>query len=225
MSLNGDGHPLPLNAENIAVLGLSDGQSLLSSSMTNTETSLSADALFSPQASDDKHPLSSATTSLSRSAKSGNEGKDEVEAAISAIRLQRSLEWEARQNRHWNKMQKRKMILLELVETEVAYAEDLKRLVDIYLPHLAAMPGVSERTVDMVVRNAPHLLELHSGLAKRMVEILKEEGLTYEHQPEPLVAGKIERAARRLSALFLEEVHDIIPERAQLIPDICFRRV
>ncbi|EIW73040.1 hypothetical protein M231_04313 [Tremella mesenterica] len=183
----------------------SDAQSLLSSSMTTTEAS---DALFSPPGSSDRHPLSSATTSLSRSAKSGDEGVEgqdkEKVTDVSVIRLQRSLEWEARQHRHHRRVENRKMVLLELVETEVTYAEDLKTLVQIYLPQLAALPTVSERTTAMVARNASALLDIHQVLAMRMVEVIKEEGLNFDQQAETSTTEKVERAARRVAALFVE---------------------
>ncbi len=123
-----------------------DHQSVLSGSATATETTASVGA-FSPSNTD--HPLSSATTSLSRSAKSGKEGDDGKESQLSAVRLQRSLEWEAKQDKQRRRIEKRKMIILELVETEVSYVEDLKILVHVYLPQLAAL-GLPENTVGLV---------------------------------------------------------------------------
>ncbi|KAK4686033.1 hypothetical protein P7C73_g4096, partial [Tremellales sp. Uapishka_1] len=158
---------------------------------------------FSPSAS--QHPLSSATTSLSRSAKSGKEGTDENDAVLSAVRLQRSLEWEARQETQRKRLEKRKMILLELVETEVRYTEELKILVQIYLPQLTALPTVSKKTASLIGRNTTELLFFHTQFSMRMVDVLKEEGLTYEPQPEPFMAGKFDRVSRRLAALFVED--------------------
>lgn len=176
-----------------------DAQSLLSSSITNTDTSA-----FSPSTSSQEHPLSSATTSLSRSAKSGQEGSDEKHAALSAIRLQRSLEWEAKQTRRRRRLERRKMAVLELVETEVAYTEDLRTLVQIYLPQLAAMPSISDRTVALVSRNAAELLEFHAQLATQMVDVLKVEQITFAVQHG--VDSQIERASRKLAALLVDNV-------------------
>ena len=182
-----------------------DVRSILSSSLTGTDTSHSA-TTYSPSPSSKEHPLSSATTSLSRSAKSGKEGSDEKDAALSAVRLQRSLEWEARQTNHRRSLEKRRMILLELVETEISYVEDLKTLVQVYLPQMYALPSVSERTADMVARNSTDLLLFHAQLVTKMVDVLKEEGLRLEPQPELFLSGKLERIARRVAALFVEEV-------------------
>jgi hypothetical protein len=96
------------------------------------------------------------------------------------------------------------MVLLELVETEVAYAEALRGLVHVYLPQLAALPSVSERTASLIARNASELLEFHANLATRMVEILKAERIAYDILHDPDVP--VERAARRIAALFIEHV-------------------
>lgn len=183
------------------------GTSVLSTSVTTTEGSGSVE-LFSPSTSA-PHPLSSATTSLSRSAKSSKEGDDVTaakDAALTALKLQRSLEWEAKQTRHRRKLEKRRMILLELVETEVAYAEDLKALVEVYLPQLHALPSVPERYAVAVGRNAAELLTIHSELSLRMVEVLKEEGLGYEMVPEEDMVTKVERVSRRLAAALVDQV-------------------
>lgn len=184
-----------------------DVRSILSASLTGTDTSASAEfSTTSP--SSKEHPLSSATTSLSRSAKSSKEGgSDEKDAALTAIRLQRSLEWEAKQTRHRRQLEKRRMILLELVETEVAYTEDLKTLVQVYLPQLCALPSVSERTADLVARNSRDLLDIHLRFSRKMVDVLKEEHLGYEPQhPEPMMCKQLERVSRRLAEIFVDEV-------------------
>jgi hypothetical protein len=182
-------------------------RSNISSSLLSSIT-CSDPSLFSPTTSSQEHPLSSATTSLSRSAKSAKEGTDEHDAALTAVKLQRSLEWEAKQNKRRGRLDKRKMVLLELVETEVAYAEGLRALVQVYLPQLAALPSVSERTAAMIARNAPELLDFHSNLATRMVQVLKVEGIAYDIIHDPDVP--VERAARKISSLFIEHV-SILP--------------
>lgn len=185
---------------------LTDVRSVPSSSVTCTENSL-----FSPSTSSQEHPLSSASTSLSRSAKSAKEGTDERDAALTAVKLQRSLEWEAKQTKRRRRLDKRTMVVLELVETEVAYAEGLRALVQVYLPQLAALPSVSERTATLIARNAVDLLDFHANFATKMVQVLKEEKIGYEILHDPDVP--IERAARRLSALFVEHVR---PTRCHL---------
>jgi len=177
--------------------------SLVSSSITCSDPSI-----LSPTTSSQEHPLSSATTSLSRSAKSAKEGVDEHDTALSAVKLQRSLEWEAKQNKRRRRLDKRKMVMLELVETEVAYAEGLRALVQVYLPQLAALPAVSERTASMIARNASELLEFHANLATRMVEILKIEGIGYDIIHDPDVP--VEKASRKIASLFIEHVSHIL---------------
>ncbi len=139
-----------------------------------------------------------------------------MDRELSAVRLQRSLEWEARQIRQRRRLEKRRMILLELVETEVAYAQDLKTLVQVYLPQLYALPSVSERTADFIARNSAALLQFHVQLAGKMVDVLKKEGLGYESQPELFMAGKLERISRRLASLFVDQVSDGPLDRADV---------
>jgi hypothetical protein len=181
-----------------------DTTSTLSSSLISSSITCSDPSLFSPTTSSQEHPLSSATTSLSRSAKSAKEGVEEHDAALSAVKLQRSLEWEAKQGKRRRRLDKRKMVLLELVETEVAYAEGLRALVQVYLPQLAALPAVSERTASMIARNSSELLDFHANLATRMVEVLKTEGIGYDIIHDPDVS--VERASRKIAALFIEHV-------------------
>lgn len=181
-----------------------DARSTISSSLLSSSVTCSDPSIFSPTTSSQEHPLSSATTSLSRSAKSAKEGTDEHDSALTAVKLQRSLEWEAKQNKRRRRLDKRKMVLLELVETEVAYAEGLRALVQVYLPQLAALPSVSERTASMIARNASELLDFHSNLATRMVQVLKVEGIGYDIIHDPDVP--VERAVRKISSLFIEHV-------------------
>lgn len=192
-----------------------DVRSVLSSSITCTDTSI-----FSPSSSSQEHPLSSATTSLSRSAKSAKEGSDERDAALVAVKLQRSLEWEAKQTKRRRRLDKRTMVVLELVETEVAYAEGLRALVQVYLPQLAALPSVSERTASLIARNAVDLLDFHANFATTMVDVLKEEKIGYDILHEPDVP--IERVARRLAGLFVEHV-SLSTSTQKSRPCLCLR--
>ncbi|WWC57545.1 uncharacterized protein I303_100077 [Kwoniella dejecticola CBS 10117] len=191
-------------------------QSALSASLTNTDTSTATTsnsaAAFSPSNSSQEHPLSSATTSLSRSAKSGKEGVEidgeGKEMTLSAVRLQRSLEWEARQAKLKRRLEKRIMIILELAETEVAYTEDLRTLCHVYLPQLAALPSVTERSAKMIARNTEELLVFHATFVDKIVDILKGEGLNYDSAKEVECgdAGKIDRISKSLATLFVDDI-------------------
>lgn len=206
-----------------------DMGSVLSSSLTGTDTSASAE-FFSTSPSCREHPLSSATTSLSRSAKSKEasiqdhssemHGVADQETRMNAIRLQRSLEWEARQIRHRRKLEKRKLIILELVETEVGYVDDLTTLVHVYLPQLYALSNVSSHTAEHIARNAGELLEVHSKLVTSMVDVLKYEDVGYAPDLADDVAGTLERVSRKLALLFVENVSDSVAipiEHADLV--------
>ena len=105
------------------------------------------------------------------------------------------------------------MILLELVETEVGYVDGLKTLVQVYLPQLYALPLVSERTADLIARNAKELLKVHVRLVGKMVDVLKEEKLGYEFGPEPVVSSQLEKVSRRLAGIFVEEVSNSLIDR------------
>jgi hypothetical protein len=135
-------------------------------------------------------------------------GVADQETRMNAIRLQRSLEWEARQIRHRRKLEKRKLIILELVETEVGYVDDLTTLVHVYLPQLYALPNVSSHTAEHIARNAGELLEVHSKLVTSMVDVLKYEDVGYAPDLADDVAGKLERVSRKLALLFVENVSD-----------------
>lgn len=185
--------------------------SVLSASATSTEAS--SGEFFSPTLSH-QHPLSSATTSLSRSAKSGKDKEAEdneaeikqVSTSLAALRLQRSLEWEAKQARRRRRLEKRKMILLELVETEVAYAEDLRLLVQVYLPQLSALPSITPKMASVIGRNAGDLLVIHSGISVEMVEILRQEQLGFRCVADEQLEGKVERVSRRIAGLLVNNV-------------------
>ena len=200
--------------ETVIAVPATDLGSLLSSSLT-TETSGTTSADFhSASTSSKEHPLSSASTSLSRSAKSGKEG--EGKDKLAALRLQRSLEWEAKQTRSRRLLEKRRMVLMELVETEVAYTHDLKTLVHVYVPQLSSLPGLSDTTCRAIARNAEALLDLHEGFMSRMVLVMKEEEMTASHEPD--MATKLEKVARRLAALFVDEVS--YPYLSPLTPQV-----
>jgi hypothetical protein len=150
----------------------------------------------------------STKTSLSRSARSGKEssaggadhGIDDTEA------IQDDTSGDHKDNKRAAKervlIEKRRMILLEIVETEITYVHDLQALVHIYLPQLAALPSVSERILSLVVRNTTDLLQFHVQFAAHLVDILKYCGMGYEEAP----ADTVDTVTKRVSELFVREV-------------------
>ena len=96
------------------------------------------------------------------------------------------------------------MILFELVETEVAYTQDLRTLVFVYLPQLASLPGLTEATTNAIARNSAQLLELHEKFMEKMVLVLRDENLRSLEGPD--ISGKLERVARKLASLFVDQV-------------------
>ncbi|WOO85674.1 Pleckstrin y domain-containing family G member 2 [Vanrija pseudolonga] len=142
---------------------------------------------FSPSATSKSLP--STKTSLSRSARSGREGSGDIDVDLASGQQSKV------------QLDKRRMILLEIVETEVTYVRDLRALVHIYLPQLAALPHVSERIHQLIVRNTAELLDFHIGLVGHMVDILKFSGLSYESSD----AHTIDTVTKGLADLFVSE--------------------
>lgn len=69
--------------------------------------------------------------------------------------------------------------LLELVETERSYAEDLSILIHVYLELLPVQPFFDDHParVETVVRNTPDLLSIHSDVADFLEQTLEREGI------------------------------------------------
>lgn len=69
--------------------------------------------------------------------------------------------------------------LLELVETERSYANDLSVLVQIYFSALPLQPYFDDHParLDTVIRNTPELMNLHSDIATQMEQTLEREGI------------------------------------------------
>ncbi|KAL1405353.1 hypothetical protein Q8F55_008984 [Vanrija albida] len=151
---------------------------------------ISESSQFSPSGTSKSLP--STKTSLSRSARSGREGSGDIEVELGP---------KATGPESKVQLDKRRMILLEIVETEVTYVRDLRALVHIYLPQLAALPRVSERIHQLIVRNTAELLDFHIGLVGHMVDILKFSGLNYESSD----AVTIDTATKGLADLFVSE--------------------
>ncbi len=154
--------------------------------------------------------LSSASTSLSRSAKNGKEGGDrEGDAVQQAIDDPYMTEASVVRNERKRRLaDQRKYILVELVETEVGYTEHLRDLVRIYLPQLAALPIVSEQQRVQIARNLQDLAQFHEYFSSRLVDILREESVGCEAvdlEPVDDVA-RIDRIAKKIGAVFVEEV-------------------
>ncbi|UZJ51650.1 hypothetical protein CBS101457_000970 [Exobasidium rhododendri] len=95
--------------------------------------------------------------------------------------------------------------LLELVETEKGYAEDLSILVNVFFENLTAQAffDESELRLNAVCRNAKELLELHTMLAHELDAVVEESGLTAEAEGSDLskalrCEGTIVHLAQRL---------------------------
>lgn len=180
----------------------------LDGSSVADRASLVSDTLSSSPSAMTKS-LPSTKTSLSRSARSGQEG--DVDAK--KIQLQQV---SAKLSAETTKvlLDKRRMILLEIVETEVTYVHDLRSLVHIYLPQLAVLPHVSERIHSLVVRNTTDLLEFHVQFAAHMVDILRYCGIGYETTD----AETVDKATIRFAELFVREVRNINTD--QIVPGL-----
>lgn len=130
--------------------------------------------------------LPSTKTSLSRSVRSGKEAEEyDAQRAETAQVL----------------LDKRRMIILEIVETEINYVHALRALVHIYLPHLAVLPHLSERSYALIARNSAYLLEFHTQFAASMVDILKGAGLAYNCCEVEI----LDRVTREVADLFVRE--------------------
>ncbi|KAJ9105162.1 hypothetical protein QFC19_003621 [Naganishia cerealis] len=157
--------------------------------------------------------LSSASTSLSRSTKNGKEKDSNIEGIHVAqgdhhdISEQLSLALETQLLTKKNRIDRRKYILVELVETEMAYTDHLRDLVHIYLPQLAALSIVSPSQHATIGRNLKEMLYFHEQLTNRMVDVLKEEGLGTNLTITPGVdeSVRVERIARKIAAVFVED--------------------
>ena len=182
-----------------------DEHSLFTASLSGTDTATSA-GFYSTPSTSNEHPLSSATTSLSRSTKSGKEGNDSIDKdATLALRLQRSLEWEARQKRHIDRMEQLKHVALELVETELTHTEGLRKLVHVYLPTMRRTFVISESSWQLIVRNVQDVLELHERILGNMIDVLKQEEITYHMDIDEGAGERLERMARRLVRVLIDE--------------------
>jgi hypothetical protein len=148
--------------------------------------SLSEPSLSSPSILTTSLP--STKTSLSRSVRNGKEG-DELKRAELAQVSQALLD-------------RRRMILLEIVETEVTYVHQLRALVYVYLPQLAVLPFVSDRIHQHIARNSVDLLEFHVQFAAHMVDILKYSGLGYD----VCDSATLDSVTKELANLFVREV-------------------
>lgn len=163
--------------------------------------------------------LSSASTSLSRSTKNGKDVKDREKASVDGeiqilqdqhrgISEQLSRALENKIDTRKKRVDQRKYILVELVETEMAYTDHLRDLVHIYLPQLAALSIVTPAQHALISRNLKEMLYFHEQLTNRMVDVLKEEGLGTDTQSLPGIdeGVRVERIARKIAAVFVEDV-------------------
>ncbi|KAJ9123906.1 hypothetical protein QFC22_000696 [Naganishia vaughanmartiniae] len=156
--------------------------------------------------------LSSASTSLSRSTKNGKEKEHNgsiqvVQDGHQDISQQLSLALETQLETKKSRVDKRKYILVELIETEMAYTDHLRDLVHIYLPQLAALSIVSPSQHATIGRNLKEMLYFHEQLTNRMVDVLKEEGFGTNLTTIPGMeeSVQVERIARKIAAVFVED--------------------
>ncbi|PWN19173.1 hypothetical protein BCV69DRAFT_46525 [Microstroma glucosiphilum] len=72
--------------------------------------------------------------------------------------------------------------LVELVETERSYTNDLAILVLVYLEALPSQPFFEDHParIDTVVRNTPELLAVHSEIVAQLESILEREGIAVQ---------------------------------------------
>ena len=170
--------------------------------------------------------LFSASTSLSRSTKNGKDGKDREKTSVDGeiqilqdqhrgITEQLSRALENKVDTRKKRVDQRKYILVELVETEMAYTDHLRDLVHIYLPQLAALSIVTPAQHAVISRNLKEMLYFHEQLTNRMVDVLKEEGLGTDTQSlRGIDEGvRVERIARKIAAVFVEDVSVFALER------------
>lgn len=100
--------------------------------------------------------------------------------------------------------------LWDLVEGEVAYAEDLTTLVQVYLHRLFQLPFFNAQRGGIVARNTRDLLLIHKRFSHSLVNILSEEGVWMA--PGATVGSldrselNLERTTRRIAQAFLDEV-------------------
>jgi hypothetical protein len=181
--------------------------------------------------------LSSASTSLSRTSKNGKDGKEREKDQTSSdvqivhengLGISEQLSW-ALENRFETKrkrVDKRKYILVELVETEMAYTDHLRDLVHIYLPQLAALSIVTPAQHSVIGRNLKEMLYFHEQLTNRMVDVLKEEGLGTNTITIPGMdeCVRVERIARKIAAVFVEDVSRFFTFNPVTLLITCFDR-
>lgn len=72
--------------------------------------------------------------------------------------------------------------LVELVETERSYTNDLAILVLVYLEALPTQPFFEDHParIDTVVRNTPELLAVHSDIVAQLESVLEKEGIAVQ---------------------------------------------
>ncbi|WVQ72229.1 hypothetical protein IAR50_001778 [Cryptococcus sp. DSM 104548] len=147
-----------------------------------THTSVSAGA-FSPMSLTNNHPLSSATTSLSRSAKSGKEGQPgKVKERDSEDSLDSVKQWNTKQKVHHDRLELRRLSLLELVEKTLSHSYALKVLETIYLSpsNSVILPFSAAEEIRKLRPLVARIRKVNDRIDNNMVSVLKEEGIGYE---------------------------------------------
>ncbi|ODO00381.1 hypothetical protein I350_07017 [Cryptococcus amylolentus CBS 6273] len=128
------------------------------------------------------HPLSSATTSLSRSAKSGKEGHPgKAKEMGSEDSLDSVKQWKTKQKVHHDRLEVRKQSLLELVEKTVSHAHALDILESVYLSsaNSSSLPASAVEIIRKLRPMVARIRKVNNRVKDIMVSVLKEEGIGY----------------------------------------------
>ncbi|CAO1638871.1 unnamed protein product [Sympodiomycopsis kandeliae] len=113
--------------------------------------------------------------------------------------------------------------LLELVETERSYTNDLSVLVHVYLETLPLQPYFEDHParVETVVRNTPELLNIHNDIAGFLEEILEREGISVNDPGDD-----IEKAMSKGVGIAISEIGTFfcnLSQRLTAYQDFCAR--
>ncbi|KAM0752527.1 hypothetical protein T439DRAFT_324621 [Meredithblackwellia eburnea MCA 4105] len=117
--------------------------------------------------------------------------------------------------------EKRYLALLELCDTELAYLEGLRVLVQIYFHTLPFLTFLSQEQIVTIVRNAEALLRLHERIGIKLARVEREIGWRRTAGTGADASGdaKVRRAAARIARVFLDEIHNF-----SLYNDFCARQ-
>lgn len=113
------------------------------------------------------------------------------------------VEQQQRLQKRLQRMHRRKHILVELVETEATYVNQLQDLVEVYFPIIAARGVFTMQQLVAISSNVQQLMSLHEVLLKSMVTVLQEEGLGSDAALSEEECATIDRIEDRLAEILL----------------------